>query len=86
MGPAAIRAAGRWSSDIYELYCRLSRESAAHVSVVIGSTPFADLERGVEFCDEELMLTTEELPYGVVDDFVGRDLIDDALASDGEDY
>ena len=86
MGPAAIRAAGRWSSDIYELYCRLSRESAAHVSVVIGSTPFADLERGVEFCDEELMLTTEELPYGVVDDFVGRDLIDDALASDGEEY
>ena len=86
MGPAAIRAAGRWSSDIYELYCRLSRESAAHVSVVIGSTPFADLERGVEFCDKELMLTTEELPYGVVDDFVGRDLIDDALASDGEEY
>ena len=40
LSPAAIRAAGRWSSEVYQLYCRLSRQSAAGVSVTIGSTPF----------------------------------------------
>merc|ERR1711965_264173 len=50
--PAAIRAAGRWSSDVYAIYCRVSRQSAAGVATVIGSTPFEDLERGVSFVDE----------------------------------
>ena len=79
MSPATIRAAGRWASDIYQLYTRLTRESVASVSVVIGSTPFHDLERGVEFHDEELMLTSEEMPYQRVEDFVERDMIDDAF-------
>ena len=85
MSPAAIRAAGRWASDIYILYTRSSREAAVSVAKVIGSTPFTDLERGVEFCDEELMLTSEEMPYGMVNDFVDRELLDDALADEDED-
>jgi hypothetical protein len=77
--PAAIRAAGRWASDVYEIYCRCSRQSAAQMAAVIGSTSFDDIERGVEFADEELLLTSAELPYGATQDFVEPDLIDDAL-------
>jgi hypothetical protein len=84
LSPAAIRAAGRWASDVYELYCRCSRQSAALMASVIGSTSYDDLERGVEFADEELLLTPDELPYGTVQDFVEDDLIDDALADEGE--
>ena len=62
MSPSTIRAAGRWSSEIYRIYCRLSRQSAAGVATSIGSTPFEDLERGVKFVDEELMLTADEMP------------------------
>ena len=32
MSAAAIRAAGRWSSDVYRIYCRVSRQSAAGVA------------------------------------------------------
>jgi hypothetical protein len=85
MSAAAIRAAGRWSSDIYQIYCRLSRESAAGVATVIGSTPFEDLERGVQFVDEELMLTAAEMPSGGVSSFVDQDLIDDAWDGEGDD-
>ena len=85
MSAAAIRAAGRWSSDIYQIYCRLSRESAAGVATVIGSTPFEDLERGVQFVDEELMLTADEMPTGGVSSFVEQDLLDDAWDGEGED-
>ena len=80
---ASIRAAGRWSSEIYQIYCRLSRQSAAGVATTIGSTPFEDLERGVSFVDEELMLTVDEMPYLAASDFVERDLLEDAW--DGED-
>ena len=85
MSAAAIRAAGRWSSDIYQIYCRLSRESAAGVATVIGSTSFEDLERGVQFVDEELMLTAAEMPSGGVSSFVEQDLIDDAWGVEDED-
>jgi hypothetical protein len=85
MSAAAIRAAGRWSSDIYLIYCRLSKESAAGVATVIGSTPFQDLERGVQFVDEELMLTAEELPRGSVSGFVEQDLLDDAWGAEDAD-
>ena len=83
LSPASIRAAGRWSSEIYQIYCRLSRQSAAGVATTIGSTPFEDLERGVSFVDEELMLTVDEMPYLAASDFVERDLLEDAW--DGED-
>ena len=43
--PSVIRVYGRWSSDIAEMYMRCS--------LLIGSTPFDDIERDC-FCDEEL--------------------------------
>ena len=51
--PAVIRVCGRWSSDTAEIYMRLTRQSASRFSILIGSTPFDDVERGC-FCDEEL--------------------------------
>jgi len=84
MSPSAIRAAGRWSSEVYLIYCRLSRQSAAGVATTIGSTPFEDLERGVQFIDEELMLTVEEMPSMGVASFVERDLIEDAWGDEDD--
>ena len=80
--PAAIRAAGRWSSDVYAIYCRVSRQSAAQVGSLIGSTAFEDLERGVQFVDEELMLTAAEMPANVTEHFVDRDKLLDAWDDD----
>ena len=85
MSAAAIRAAGRWSSDVYRIYCRLSRQSAAGVATTIGSTPFEDLERGVQFTDEELLLTADEMPSGATDSFVERDLLLDAWGDEEMD-
>ena len=79
MSPSAIRAAGRWSSDVYILYTRANRQAAGRMTSVIGSTPFEDLERGVRFADEELLLVPAEQPYSSVDRFVSRDMIDHAL-------
>ena len=51
--PEVIRMMGRWDSQIYEIYCRMSRQSALRVGAVIASTPFNDVEGAFE--DEELM-------------------------------
>ena len=51
--PTLIRVAGRWASDVFEIYTRLSMEAAAGMACVIGSTPFQDVEQG-EFVSEEL--------------------------------
>ena len=80
MTPATIRAAGRWSSDVYQIYCRVSRQSAAGVALVIGSTPFEDLERGVQFVDEELMLSASEMPAVPTESFADREMLLDAWA------
>ena len=45
--------------------------------------PFEDLERGVQFVDEELMLTADEMPSANISSFLERDLVEDAV--DGED-
>jgi hypothetical protein len=74
----AIQAAGRWSTDVFEVYTRASFQAGARLSTVIGSTPFNDLERGVEFIDEELVFTTAQLAPGDTA-WVGRDLAEDAL-------
>ena len=58
--PSIIRITGRWSSDVWQIYARLSKQSALVVSKVIGSTPFDDCERG-EFMSEELELMPEEM-------------------------
>ena len=56
LSPQAIRAAGRWCSEIYRIYCRVSRQAAAALGGVIGSTAFEDVEREA-FVDEELTYT-----------------------------
>ena len=58
--PAVIRVCGRWSSDIFEIYTRLTQQAAANMTGVIGSTAFNDLERG-EFHHEELEILPHEL-------------------------
>ena len=75
--PTLIRVAGRWSSDIYRIYCRLSLEAAAGMAVVIGSTPFQDAEQGA-FRTEELETTGME--FGAL-----RDVDLDPM-SDEDDY
>ena len=76
--PTLIRVAGRWSSDIYQIYCRLSLElAAAGMAVVIGSTPFQDAEQGA-FRTEELETTGME--FGAL-----RDVDLDPM-SDDDDY
>ena len=82
MTPATIRAAGRWSSDVYAIYCRISRQSAASVATVIGSTAFEDLERGVQFIDEELVMQLDEMPVRAIESFADRDMIEDAWGED----
>ena len=57
--PNVIRMMGRWSSDIYQIYCRMSRATALDVSVKIGSTAFEDIESG--FRTEELELLPFEI-------------------------
>ena len=70
MPPALIRICGRWSSDIWEIYARISREAAAGLTSTIGSTPFHDLERG--FHSEELELLPAEM--GVAAEFADEEL------------
>jgi hypothetical protein len=57
LGPAQIQIMGRWDSEVYKVYTKLTRELAAGLSVVVGSTSFHDVESG---------FTTEAL-----DDFIG---------------
>ena len=61
MSPAQIRAAGRWGSDVYQIYTRLSPEAAFQMAVVVGSSDFEDVERTLAFVDEELTFTTAEM-------------------------
>jgi hypothetical protein len=82
----ALRTAGRWSSDCYLLYARASRQSAARLTMVIGSTEFSDLARE-QFIDEELTLTTASVgARGLAADEPGVDdeMITDALAGDAD--
>ena len=53
MSPLTIRVMGRWDSDVYRVYCRLSRQSALRVGAAIASTPFDAVDRA--FADEDLM-------------------------------
>ena len=77
--PAVIRCMGRWSSDVYEVYMRLTRETATRLSSTVASTSFADLERG--FQTEALDELAEIPAYDVdLDDDDGSD--DDAVTRD----
>ena len=84
LSPAALRAAGRWSSDVYLLYTRASREANRHISRIVGSTPFHDTERDA-VVDDELMLTHADYDVGPPHIAIEQELIDDALADCEED-
>ena len=73
--PAVIRLCGRWNSDLWEIYTRISREAAADVTSVIGSTPFHDLERG--FHSDEFEMLPEEV--GAAPQFLPEELEPDDM-------
>lgn len=76
LSPAAIRAAGRWGSDVYTLYTRISVQSARGLASAIGSSGFEEAERAVAFVDEELTFTTEEMLPGDISFLEAQDLAD----------
>ena len=57
--PALIRLMGRWSSDVYEIYCRMSEQSALGVGTAIASAMVTDVEAG--FHEEHLELQASEI-------------------------
>ena len=59
VSPAQIRLLGRWSSDVAELYTRMTSQAAGRFSTVVGSTSFNDLER-YTFKTEELEVLPSE--------------------------
>ena len=61
--PALIRIIGRWSSDVYEIYCRMSERSALGVGQAIAAAEVVTLEEG--FHEEHLELQPEEIAMGV---------------------
>jgi len=61
LSPAQIRAAGRWGSDVYQIYTRLSPQAALRLAPVIGSSDFQDIERTLAFIDEDLTFTSAEM-------------------------
>jgi hypothetical protein len=80
--PAVIRITGRWSSDIWMTYARLSKQAALRVSTVVGSTAFEDCEQGA-FESEELGLVASELSrLGHVDFAVDGEQSDDGVSDD----
>ena len=61
--PQLIRLMGRWSSDVYEIYCRMSVESALGVGARLCSQTVETLEEG--FHCEHLELTDAEMGDGL---------------------
>ena len=61
VSPQLIRLMGRWSSDIYEIYCRMSLQAALGVGLAITSAEVDSFESG--FHDEILELQPEELSF-----------------------
>ena len=82
VSPQLIRLMGRWASDCYEIYLRLTRQSAAHMSVVVGSTSFTDTERG--FATEDLEPLLDEFACMGDLDLEPPSDDDDAAASEEE--
>ena len=57
--PSQIRLMGRWSSDVYEVYCRMSEAAALRVGAAIGSA--AVRPEALAFHEEHLELLPQEL-------------------------
>ena len=60
--PSLIRLMGRWSSDVYLIYCRMSEEAALGVGQSIAAATVHSVEEG--FHEECLELTDAELDIG----------------------
>ena len=59
VSPTLIRLLGQWSSDVYEIYCRMSRQVALGVGRALASTEVTSLEGG--FHEEHLELLPSEV-------------------------
>ena len=59
VSPERIRLMGRWSSDVYQIYCRMSLEAALDVGRAIGSTVVTPT--AAAFHEEQLELQPGEL-------------------------
>ena len=59
--PAVIRVMGRWSSDIYEIYTRMSVEAALGVGAAIGSASVTRPDEG--FHEEHFELLPSEIDF-----------------------
>ena len=59
VSPQEIRLMGRWSSEIYEIYCRMSEQSALRVGAAIGSAVVHPEARA--FREERLELQPDEV-------------------------
>jgi hypothetical protein len=57
--PALIRLMGRWASDVYEVYCRLSVQSALGVGTAISAAMVSSTEDG--FHEESLEMQPSEV-------------------------
>jgi hypothetical protein len=57
--PQLIRLMGRWSSDVYEIYCRMSEAAALRVGAAIGSARVRPTARA--FTQEHLELLPDEV-------------------------
>jgi hypothetical protein len=75
--PALIRLMGRWSSDVYEIYCRMSEQSALGVGSAIAAAMVSSPESG--FHAEALELQVDEISHlremaaAVADDVDGEE-------------
>jgi hypothetical protein len=61
VSPQLIRLMGRWSSDVYELYCRMSLQAAVGVGRVITSVGGVQPLESESFHQEHLELLSSEL-------------------------
>ena len=61
VSPQLIRLMGRWSSDVYELYCRMSLQAAVGVGRVITSVGGVQPLESEAFHQEHLELLSSEL-------------------------
>lgn len=74
--PALIRIMGRWSSDVYEIYCRMSLQSAVGVGQAIASAVVDPLQQTFQ-CEE-----LEYLAHEVQEAYGGRLAEDEGVSED----
>ena len=81
--PALIRIMGRWSSDVYEIYCRMSMQSAMGVGRAIASAVVDPLQQTFEREELELLRSEVTEAYGTasatleIDEVDGDDVAED---------